>query len=88
LGGRLRIPGHDAYGLGIGPQIDIRGGRIGHRVLAGVVAGHRLHEEGLWDSEPVLLHAVHEALGRQDLAARDAGHVGDQNFDLFNLVVF
>ena len=88
LGGGLRVPGHEPDGLGVWGQIDVRGGRIGDRVLARIVAGHGLHEERLGDPQAVLLHAFDEALGRHDLAAPDARHVRHQAFDFFDLAVF
>src|SRR3546814_9374780 len=40
-----------------------------------------LDEDVLGDAQAVLAHAFEELLGRQDLAAGDAGHVGDEALD-------
>ena len=70
----------------VGHQVDVDRRRRGDAVVLAVVAGDGLDEDLFGDAQAGLAHALEEFLRRQDLAARDAGQIGDQAFDLVDRV--
>ena len=90
LGRRLRVPGHDADGVRIGPQIHVRilvAGDVLVIGVLGILARHRLDEDALGQPQALVLQALDELRRRQDLAAGDAVDVGHQALDLVDLVL-
>src|SRR3546814_20496446 len=78
-----------ADGGGVWDQVDVARRGAGDVVaVLGIVAVDRLDEDVLGDAQAVLAHAFEELLGRQDLAAGDAGHVGDEALALVDTVLF
>ena len=57
-------------------------------VAVRVVAVDGLNKDGFRDAQAVIAHALGELAGWQDLAAGDAGHVGDQALDFVDPVLF
>ena len=86
LGGRLGVPGHEADRVLVRPHIDVGIGRADHVLVVGVLARHRLDEDRLGQAETALAQDAEEFFSRQDLAARDPGHVRDEAFDFGDLM--
>ena len=79
LRGRLGGPGHDADRLRVAGQHDVDLRRVNRAVVVRVFAGDGLQEQRLGQAHALVLGVL---LRRHDLAARDAGHVGDDGLDL------
>jgi hypothetical protein len=78
-------PGHAAHGARVGLEDDVDLGRAHRLVGVGrIVAGHGLQEDALGQAHALFLA---EFLRGHDLAARDAGHVGDDRLDFRDAVV-
>ena len=85
LRGGLGGPGHAPHGLRIGLEDDVDLGRAHGLVGVGrIVAGHRLQEDALGQAHALVFA---ELLRRHDLAARDAGHVGNDGLDFGDAVI-
>src|SRR5580704_8046330 len=85
LRGGFGSPRDASYGLGIGLEDDVDLGRA-HRIagVSRIVAGHRLQEHALRQAHTAIFG---ELLGRHDLAARDASHIGNDGLHLGDAVI-
>ena len=77
---RLLVPGHQADGVGIGPQPDVPVDRIDD-ILFRIVAGDRLDEDAFRQAQAVG-QGAQELVAGQNFAARDAVDVGHDALDL------
>ena len=81
LRGRLLIPGHDADGFGVRHQHHV-GRLVGGLLGLGMGAGDHLAEHRIRQAQRAAVDGGEEFSGGQDLAARNARHVGHQALDL------
>ena len=65
----------------VGHEVHVRR-LIGENLGFGIGAGHHLAENRFRQAQRVVAQTAQEFVGRQDLAARDAGHVGHEALDL------
>ena len=73
--------------LGIGLHIDVDGTVADGAGILRVAAIDRQRKDFFGDAEPTRMGAGQKFLGRKDLAARRAVHVGHQALDLTDLVL-
>jgi hypothetical protein len=83
LRGRLGRPRHDAGRRRVGLEHDVDLGRADRAVVLGIFAGDRLQEDALGHAHALVFRELDRG---HDLAARDAGHVGNDGLDFGDAV--